>query len=106
MTLIAETKSTQTTRSRKATKEIRLALTNADGVSYEGRFEGIALALHVDWVEVYRTNAGNVVLYDTRTSTLSVVENPEEDLRGVLCNETYIEALAALGICATVDLDV
>ena len=106
MTLNAETNGTHKTRSHYETTEIRLALTNAEGVNYEGRFEGRRLVEDVGYAEVYQTEAGNVVLYEAATTTLTVMENPEEDLRGVLCNGAYVEAMAALRIRATVDLDI
>ncbi|MGO9179164.1 MAG: hypothetical protein ACLQBX_06990 [Candidatus Limnocylindrales bacterium] len=91
---------------RQTTKEFRLRLTNEDGRTYYGRFDGVLLAEDGDHAEVYKTDAGNVLLYDPENCSYVVVEDPEEDLQEVLPSGAFIEVMAALGICATVDLDV
>ena len=88
------------------TKVIRLTPTKADDQSHPAGVAGVLLAVYADRVEVYRTAARKVLRYDAVTSTLTSVENPEEALRDVLPDDAFMEAMAALGLGATVDLDV
>jgi hypothetical protein len=74
---------------------------------YTGRIRGAKIAgSDRGDVEVFLTENENVVVYDTNKETYTVVEDPEDDLRNWLDDEAYVEAMSALGLEATVDLDV
>ena len=106
--MIAKTKVNEplTTRTQIVPKEIRLALTDDEGRSYTGRFNGVRLVTDREGMEVYQTGNGNVVFFDTNTSMYGVLPFPEEDLRYTLCKDSYIKVMAALGIHPVIDLDV
>ncbi len=72
-----------------------------------GRFTGTLIGSGHD-VEIYLSEAGNVVAYDAGKQRFNVVDNPEEDLANWLPHdpEEYVNAMRALGLTAVVDLDI
>jgi len=85
--------------------QVVLQLENEDGRTYKGRITATKIAGSGD-VEVFLTEEENVVVYEENKCKYSVCEDPEEDLRGWLTDDQYIEAMNALGIEPTVDLDI
>ena len=87
-------------------KEIVLDLEDDNGHSYKGRITGTKIGDSGD-VEVFLTDEQNVLVYDGSQLKYWVCADPEENLRDWLTdNDQYIEAMDALGISATVDLQV
>jgi hypothetical protein len=86
-------------------QEVKLNLKDDAGRSYVGRFLGRRITKSDD-LDVYLTKSGKVLVHDTKPSTFWLAETPEHDLRGHLDWEHYIEAMHALGVTPTIDLDV
>lgn len=85
--------------------QFTLALENEDGIGYRGRFTGKLIA-RGEAVEVYLTDSGNVLVYDPDKLTYWT-ETPETDLQELIGDQdAYLEAMAALGREATINLDV
>jgi post-segregation antitoxin (ccd killing protein) len=91
------------TRTLENAEEVVLALEDAEGRRYKGRFTAARLS-DSDDPEVYLTTDGTVVLYRPGQLRYTTAQNPEEDLRGLLSDENYVAVMDALGIEATVDL--
>ena len=88
----------------KGAELVKLPVEDRDGRSYTLRFTGVALAEHRTG-EVYLTDDERVIVYDSDKSDYSVVEDAEEELRGLLDFDAYIETMNSLGISPEVDLD-
>lgn len=85
-------------------KEIVLDLEDHEGRRYKGRIQGTKIA-GSDNVEVFLTDE-NVVVYEPDRLMFNVCEEPESELRDLLRESDYIEAMIALGIEPIVDLAV
>jgi hypothetical protein len=84
--------------------EITLKLEDEEGRDYIGRFNGVWLAADRD-DEVYMAESGALVWYDRGAGKVSVVEDPEENLRDLLSPSGYCEVMAAIGVTPVIDLD-
>lgn len=85
--------------------EYKLTLEDDEGRTYTGRITATRIAQDGD-IEVFLTGEENVVFYDGERLRYWVVQEPEDELRGVLNTEAYVDAMHALGQEVEVDLDV
>lgn len=81
-----------------------LLVEDDDGRAYTARLDGTLIARdeHRE-LDVYLTTKENVVVHDA--SRYWVADDPEEDLRPILPPAEYADAMLALGIKPTIDLD-
>jgi hypothetical protein len=87
------------------TSEHELYLENKDGVSYIGRVTGTIIGRDRYGAGfVFLTDDERVLVYDENRSSYWISEDPEEDLRELLDDAEYFNAMQALGIKAVIDL--
>jgi class 3 adenylate cyclase len=91
---------------RRSMTEIVLDVQDKNDRNYKVRLRGVRIAEDPREGDVYLTEAGAVLFHDIRALTYWVVEDPKENLRDLLCTEAYLDVLDALGIDATIDLDI
>jgi hypothetical protein len=84
-------------------KTYTVDLESETGGSYTGRITGRLIA-YDDHVQVYLADDERVILYDEPSQKCMEVEYPEEELREVLQQDLYIEAMEALGLKPIIDL--
>jgi hypothetical protein len=81
-----------------------MELETPDGASYEGRVTGWQIAYDERQdITVYLTEDERLIVHDAGKLRYEVVEDPA-DLRGWLDDDSYVQALDALGQKATIDL--
>lgn len=86
------------------THEYVLEVEDKDGRCFKGRIEGRLIAEDKHGATVYVTADERVILYDESKLKFWVLDDPEDELRGELDTDAYIEAMNALGVEPTVDL--
>lgn len=77
-------------------------LLDREDAPYVGRITGTMIASDGDF-DVFLTDDERVILYYGRRQTYEVIEDPQEDLRGMDA-ASYTEAMHALGLPAVIDL--
>jgi hypothetical protein len=91
-------------QSLKDAKEFELAL-EKDGRAYKGRLTGARIASHESRdVDVYLTDDERVIVHDIKRGDYWEIEDPGEELRNWLDDESYFEAMGRLGQEPVVDL--
>jgi hypothetical protein len=84
---------------------VLLDLEDKDGMPYHGRIAGTLLGESGD-LSFYVTKSRKFLVYDAGKGRYWVVANLETDLRGMLHDDAYADAMDALGIIPTIDLNV
>jgi post-segregation antitoxin (ccd killing protein) len=89
------------TRAAAATEadEIRLELEDKEGRPFTGRFTGREVAECV-----YSTDDDRILFYDADRKEIVTIDDPVEELRGLLDDETYLEACHELGVEPVLDV--
>jgi len=93
------------TETLSGAQPVLLDLEDKDGMPYHGRITGTLLTKSGD-LSFYLTQSRKFLVYDAGKGSYWVVANPETDLRGMLHDDAYADAMAALGIIPTFDLNV
>ena len=76
-----------------------------DGRTITGRLTGTLLCEEQrDGTQVYRTDDDRVIVYDRAKLRYWESEDPENDLREILDEGSYFDAMTALGIEPVVDI--
>ena len=78
-------------------------LENDSGAYYTGRITG-ALVYNDGRVEVFITDDERVIVYDLGELKHHVLQDPEEELRNTLDEDSYSTVMEALGISPVIDL--
>jgi len=84
-------------------QEFELDLEDDEGRPYTGRLIGTVIAEGQD-VVVYVTEDERVLIHDESRSTVHQIEDAESELRELLDEEAYLEAMNALGLRPVVNI--
>jgi hypothetical protein len=87
------------------TQTYEVDVENDDGKIYTGRITGTRIAEdYRNDTQVFATDDDRVIVYDGEKRRHYVIDDPAQDLRGWLAEDTYVAAMSSLGLKPIIDL--